>query len=79
MDADRKTTCTASQLVARLQKLIVKYGDLPVYALDLDTEWRLPIGLVFRKAQVVEQRPKRFEVTTDYYGRPRGDVAGEQT
>jgi hypothetical protein len=66
-------TCTASQLVARLQELIARHGDLPVYARDADTRWRLPIGLMFREAQPEEERPARFEVCTDYHDRPRGD------
>ena len=66
-------TCSASQLVARLQELIAKHGDLPVYARDADTQWRLPIGLMFREAQPADERPARFEVCTDYHFRPRGD------
>lgn len=64
-------TCTASQLVARLQALIAQHGDLMVYARDADTEWRLPIGLMFREAQEKFARPARFEITTDYYRLPR--------
>jgi len=67
-------TCSATQLVARLQDLIAKHGDLPVYARDADTEWRLPIGLMFREAQPEDDRQARFEVCTDYYRRPRGDI-----
>lgn len=66
-------TCSASQLVARLQDLIAKHGDLPVYARDADTGFRLPIGLMFRGAQPDEERPARFEICTDYHERPRGD------
>jgi hypothetical protein len=66
-------TCTASQLVARLQALIAEHGDLPVYARDADTHWRLPIGLMFRAEQPQEERPARFEITTDYNERPRSD------
>lgn len=66
-------TCTASQLVARLQSLIAMHGDLPVYARDADTRWRLPIGLMFREAQPDNDRQERFEITTDYHGRPRAD------
>lgn len=66
-------TCTASQLVARLQSLIAMHGDLPVYARDADTRWRLPIGLMFREAQPEDDRQARFEITTDYHERPRAD------
>lgn len=66
-------TCTASQLVARLQALIAQHGDLPVYARDADTQWRLPIGLMFREEQPTQERPARFEITTEYHGRPRAD------
>lgn len=67
-------TCTASQLVTRLQELIEKHGDLPVYARDADTHWRLPIGLMFRDKQPTEERPARFEVTTEYNDTPRNAV-----
>ena len=70
---DNERTCTASQLVARLQELIAQHGDLPVYARDADTRYRLPIGLEFRDEQPREGRPVRFEITTDYHDRPRGD------
>lgn len=66
-------TCTASQLVTRLQSLIAMHGDLPVYARDADTGWRLPIGLMFREAQPDDDRQARFEITTDYHERPRAD------
>lgn len=66
-------TCTASQLVARLQSLIAMHGNLPVYARDADTRRRLPIGLMFREAQPEDDRQARFEITTDYHERPRAD------
>lgn len=66
-------TCVASQFVTRLQALIAQHGDLPVYARDADTQWRLPIGLMFREAQPADERPARFEITTEYFGRPRAD------
>jgi hypothetical protein len=67
-------TCTASRLVARLQELMAEHGDLLVYARDADTQWRLPIGLVFRAAQPDEDRPERFEICTEYNGEPRGSL-----
>jgi len=69
-------TCTATQLVERLQDLIAKHGDMPVYARDADTGWRLPIGLMFRAADTDELRPDRFEICTYYHNRPRGDISG---
>jgi hypothetical protein len=74
-------TCTASQMVERLQRLIEKYGDLSVYARDADTGWLLPVGLTFSDAQPVLfsdaqpylHRIARFEVCTEYYGRPHAD------
>ena len=66
-------TCTASQLIERLQTLIKEHGDLPVYGRDVDTHWRLPIGLMFRIAQPKEERPARLEITMDYHNRPRAD------
>jgi hypothetical protein len=67
-------TCTASKLVMRLRELIEKHGDLPVYARDPDTHWRLPVGLRFRDAQPEEERPARFEIESEYHFRPRGDL-----
>lgn len=66
-------TCSASQLIARLQNLIDQHGDLPVYARDADTKWRLPIGLMFRDAQPNDGRVARFEITTSYHYRPQSD------
>ena len=68
-------TCTASQLVARLQSLIAMHGDLPVYARDTDTRWRLPIGLMHKPANEAEEWPERLEIKTNYHGRPDGDLA----
>jgi len=73
MGEELEQTCTASQLVERLQSLIVEHGDLPVYLRDPDTSWRLPVGLMFRAAQPGWPRPDRFEITGAYSGRPRGD------
>lgn len=72
---NEKRTCKASQLVARLHDLIAMHGDLPVYARDADTRWRLPIGLLFREAQPGQERPARFEITAAYHERPRGDFS----
>jgi hypothetical protein len=72
-------TCKASQLVERLQKLIAQYGDLPVYAVDADTQWVLPIGLVFSREELIEKWPARFEIISEYYGRPEGDFDDEPT
>lgn len=68
-------TCKASQLVARLLVLMFKYGDLPVYARDPDSRYRLPIGLMYRKEDPGNDRPARFEITTDYHDRPRADFS----
>lgn len=70
-------TCTASQLIERLKTLIAEHGDLHVYARDADTRYRLPIGLMFRAEQPEEDRPARFEITTDYHNRPRADFDQE--
>ena len=68
-------TCKASRLVERLQELIEKHGDLPVYTDDADTSWRLPIGLVYKPANEAEEWCERFEVKSEYHGRPSGDLS----
>jgi len=70
-----KRTCTASQLMARLQQFVAEYGDLPVYADDADTGWILPIGLRYSPAHDWDEQPERFEITTSYSDRPDGDLA----
>mgnify|MGYP000902554601 CR=1 FL=1 len=66
-------TCTATQLIERLRQLVEQHGDIPVYADDADTGWRLPIGLVHKPADADEEWPERLEIKTDYHGRPKGD------
>lgn len=66
-------TVTLSDLIQRLQEYRDKYGDLPVYARDADTRWRLPIGVVYRTENKAEEWPERVEIRTDYHGRPKGD------
>lgn len=67
-------TCTATQLIERLRQLVEQHGDLPVYADDADTNWRLPIGLTHKPADAAEKFPERLEIKTAYYGRPEGDL-----
>ncbi len=69
-----KRTGTAAQLIARLQELVREHGDLPVYADDPDTGWRLPIGVVHRPASEKEEWPERIEIKSEYDGRPKGDL-----
>lgn len=68
-------TCTARQLVEALSLLIERHGDLPVYAIDRDTQWRLPIGLMFEQGNPGKGLPERLEITTSYSGPPRGEIA----
>lgn len=75
MSDDDKKTCTTTQLIAGLQKQLRERGDLPVYLDDPDTNWVLPIGIMFREAD--EYDPARLEITSGYYGRPEGDLCGE--
>jgi hypothetical protein len=63
--------------VAQLQSLIDAHGDLPVYVRDADTEWRLPVGLVYQSAAESDEGAEQFEIRTDYYGEPRGYIAPE--
>lgn len=67
--------CLASQLAARLLSLIAEHGDIPVMARDADTQWRMPVGLVYRAKD--DSGPERLEIRTDYYGEPRGYIAPE--
>jgi hypothetical protein len=70
-------TFKASQLVSRLQELIEQHGDLPVYADDADTSWRLPIGILFKPVVPIEGWPDRFEIKTTYDNKqPKGAVDG---
>ncbi len=69
MDAFDKT-CTASQLIERLQSLIEKHGDLKVLLDDPDTGWNLEIGLVY--GEDYDGMPERFEITGSYGSRPDG-------
>lgn len=71
--SDDERTCSALQLIAELQRLVSEHGDLPVFVRDADTSYRLPLGLMFREAQPLEDRPKRFEICSEYFVRPRGD------
>lgn len=77
MKMDDPGPCRASQLVARLQVLIAEHGDLPILARDADTQWRMPIGLIYRAND--GNGPERLEIRTDYYGEPRGYIAPEET
>lgn len=65
-------TYRASELIERLQKLITEHGDLPVYADDPDTDYRMEIGLIYKPAKPEEEWPERFEIKIDYHGRPEG-------
>lgn len=69
-----KPTIKASELIDRLKMLVEEHGDLPVYADDADTGWRLPAGIVHRKEKTEEGWPERLEIKTDYYGEPEGGV-----
>ncbi|MCC6416270.1 MAG: hypothetical protein IT582_10215 [Opitutaceae bacterium] len=75
MSTDLKNGPRASQVIARLNELIAKHGDLPVWADDADTGWRLPIGIVYRPVpKSVDQSP-RFEIKTDYHADPDGLIS----
>lgn len=67
-------TCTASQLIKRLQEFVVVHGDLPVYARDADTFWFMPIGLIFLDGQTDNDCHEVFAITTDYGGNPSGRI-----
>lgn len=67
-------TFLASELITRLHLLINRYGDLPVIAFDPDTCWRLEIGVVYVPADTANEYPERFEIQTEYNGRPDGNV-----
>jgi hypothetical protein len=69
-----ENTCTATQLIEALRKLVEQHGDLPVYARDADTQWRLPIGVMHKPANEAEEWPDRMEIRTEYHGRPDGDL-----
>lgn len=64
----------ASDVINALERLIEKYGDLPVCADDPDTSWRMPIGIVHKADDKIEEWPERFEVKTDYHSEPKGKI-----
>lgn len=68
-------SCTATQLIGALRKMVEQHGDLPVYSDDPDTSWRLPIGLMHKPANESEEWPERLEIKTNYHRRPDGDLA----
>ncbi len=65
-------TYRASELIALLNELVSKHGDLPVVAKDADTDWRLEIGLTYCEARAVEEWPDHFVIRTEYHSRPEG-------
>lgn len=72
----RIETCLASQLVDRLQSVIAEHGDLPVFVHDADTDWLLPVGIVYAdddKWRCVHPNP-RLEITADYHSEPKGYI-----
>jgi hypothetical protein len=71
-------TGIATQLIEQLHKLVELHGDLPVYALDADTSWWLPIGLIHRPGREEEGLPECLIITTDYCGRPKGDLVKKE-
>lgn len=62
----------ASKLIAALQTLIEKHGDLPICVLDADTEWLLEIGLQYKPEDPYTQ--SHIEITSDYHELPEGYV-----
>lgn len=62
---DNSTTFMATEVIARLEAMVTKYGDQPVFLRDPDTSWRLPIGLKFRDKDR-DHDFKRFEICADY-------------
>lgn len=67
-------TYLANQLVNKLNDLVKKHGDLPVYLNDPDSQYRLEIGIIHRPANFPNEWPERFEIKACYYGRPKGNV-----
>ena len=63
----------ASKVIAALQALIEKHGDLPVCVDDADTGWRLALGAEFHK-EGPDGLPSRIEIRADYHGLPEGYV-----
>lgn len=71
-------TCAASQLIDRLREMVDQHGDLPVYLRDPDTDYLLPIGLLHKREDAVEEWPARLEIRSTYGGRPDGDFPQKQ-
>ena len=71
MPSQSDKTCTISQMINRLKELLEKHGDLPIYADDADTDWRLTFGLQYREADI-DNSEERIEIKTSYHGIPKG-------
>ena len=64
----------ASKVIAALQALIEKHGDLPVCVDDADTSRCLAVGVVFSRENSVYGLPDRIEITSEYHELPKGYV-----
>jgi hypothetical protein len=69
-----KVFCRASDLMRRLQQFIDTHGDLDICLRDPDTRYRMPIGLRYKEAHMIEKWPARFEITASYYHPPIGSI-----
>ena len=68
--------CLASQLVNRLQSMIAEHGDLPIFVHDADTDWLLPVGIVYADDNEWASLPNpRIEIAASYYREPDGYIA----
>jgi hypothetical protein len=70
-----EATCSIRQLIEQLKELEVQLGNLPVYLKDPDTDWIMPIGLIY--SETMEYQHKGITspcllITSEYYDYPDG-------
>lgn len=59
-------TCTATQLIQRLQALVDAHGDGPIYVEDAETGWLLAVGVTGDR--------EGFLLTSSYHQEPDGYI-----
>jgi hypothetical protein len=70
-----EATCSIKQLIEQLKELEAQFGNLPVYLKDPDTDWIMPIGLVYSETLGYQHRAISSEcllITSEYHGYPDG-------
>ena len=56
----------ASEVIEEIQSLIDKHGDLPCALADLDTQWILPIEVMFSEENKDQDGRDMILITSSY-------------